>query len=456
MYYLLALYALCLGAGIIYFNGTGDSGDSVTHYLFARYAPSHPELYFHHWAKPVFVLLASPFAQFGFAGMKLFNALVTLISIFFTWKIAMDLKLKNAWLVVIACMFSPLYYILTLSGLTEPLFALFTALGIYYYLRQNYMTASIIASFLPFVRSEGLIILGIFGLYILLKRQWKFLPVLLLGSVLYSVAGYFVYHNLLWVFTKIPYATMHSVYGKGSITHFIEQLVNVIGVPCYVLFWLGVVYFLVKLIKKQLTSELFILIFAGFFAFFIAHSLFWYLGIFNSFGLKRVLIGVMPMTAILCAYGLNFLLSFIPEQKVLLRNITFSLLLAYIVVFPFTDNPAAIKWETDLCLEPRQEAAMKLANTIEPFRKTGSRLLVNDHYFSLIYNIDDFDKTKRETLTTQTFISMHEDDIIIWDSSFMENESDIKKKELDSAPHLKKIAEVATEKTVYCAYQKAK
>lgn len=456
VYYLLAIYAVCLGVSIACFNGTGDSGDSVTHYLFAKYAPSHPELYFHHWAKPVFVLLASPFAQFGFVGVKVFNAIVTLITIFFTWKIAQELNLKNAWLVVVVSICSPLYYILTLSGLTEPLFALFTALGIYFLLKQKYISACVLASFLPYVRSEGLIILGVFGFYLLIKGKWKLLPLMLTGSILYSIAGYFVHHNLLWVFTKIPYATLNSVYGKGTLTHFVEQLINVIGIPCYGVFWLGVVYFILQVIKRKASAEQIVLILFSFLAFFVAHSLFWYLGIFNSFGLKRVLIGIMPMTAILCVYGLNFLTDLLPDGKISARKIVFGLLVAYIIVFPFTDNPAAIHWKTDMCLEPRQQAALTVGNIVQNNKKNESQLLFNDHYFSMILNIDDFDESKRKTLTETSFRLMKEGDIIIWDNTFMENESSIRKVQLDSMSNLKTVFSIEAEKTAYTVYQKIK
>ena len=55
---ILFVYVVAAAFTIFYFNGTGDSGDSPMHYLFAKYAPKHPELYFDHWAKPLFVLLA--------------------------------------------------------------------------------------------------------------------------------------------------------------------------------------------------------------------------------------------------------------------------------------------------------------------------------------------------------------------------------------------------------------
>ena len=85
IYIVLFIYIVIAVLTIIFFNGTGDAGDSIYHYLFAKYAPIHPELFFYHWAKPVYVLLASPFAQFGFTGIKIFNALVSLTTIFLTY-----------------------------------------------------------------------------------------------------------------------------------------------------------------------------------------------------------------------------------------------------------------------------------------------------------------------------------------------------------------------------------
>ncbi len=52
-----------------------DTGNSVVHYFFVRYAFENPVLFPDHWAKPFFTLPASPFAQFGFGGMKLFRPL---------------------------------------------------------------------------------------------------------------------------------------------------------------------------------------------------------------------------------------------------------------------------------------------------------------------------------------------------------------------------------------------
>ena len=85
IYVLLFIYLIIVTTIIILFEGTGRSGDSIHHYLFAKFAPLHPKLFFNHWAKPLYVLLASPFAQFGFIGVKIFNATVSMFTIFFTF-----------------------------------------------------------------------------------------------------------------------------------------------------------------------------------------------------------------------------------------------------------------------------------------------------------------------------------------------------------------------------------
>jgi len=432
IYVVLLFYILIASLTIIFFNGTGDAGDSVYHYLFAKYAPIHPELYFDHWAKPVYVLLASPFAQFGFSGIKVFNATVTLATIFFTYKIALALNIKNAILSTIIMIFAPLYYLLTFSGLTEPLFALIIAISIYLAIKQKYLAAGILISFLPFIRSEGLILAGIFGIYFLYNKQWKIIPFLLSGSIVYSIAGYFVHHDLLWIFNKIPYASLDSTYGSGKLFHFTEQLFYVVGVPIYVLFWIGFISLIIKTIKKKILSEELILIFLGTICFIIAHSLFWYFGIFNSMGLKRVLIGVMPMIAIVSLEGFNFIFNDLFWKKKTLKIIIQFMIVAYIVVFPFTSNPASIKWKRDMMLSQDQQSAMTSANFIIDETGGDFRILCAHPYLSEVLNIDHFDENKRIDLTSDNIDQMKAGDFIIWENWFAVVEMKIKKEYLDN------------------------
>src|ERR1700728_3494281 len=108
---------------IFLFPGTIDSGDSVMHYLFARFAINHPASFLDSWAKPLYVLLATPLTQLGFKGIKLFNSLNTIISMSAAYLIAKRLNIKNSWLVPVLLLLAPMNFALSFSGLTEPLFA---------------------------------------------------------------------------------------------------------------------------------------------------------------------------------------------------------------------------------------------------------------------------------------------------------------------------------------------
>jgi hypothetical protein len=432
---LLAVYALISVISIACFEGVGDVGDSVSHYLFARYAPVHPELYFDHWAKPLFVLLASPFAQFGFMGMKVFNAIISFITVVLTYRIALRLKLSNAAVIILLMLFSPLWYILTFSGLTEPLFALFTALGIYFCLGRRYLAACLVVSFLPYIRSEGLIIVGVFGLYLLWVRSWKHIPFLLVGSVLYGVAGYFIYHDFLWVFTRIPYATLGSVYGSGPLFHFVEQLINVVGVPIYALVWIGMIAIFIGVVKKRKGPEEGILVLLGFLCFFVAHSLFWYLGIFNSMGLKRVLLGVMPLIAIMALNGFNVIAEGLAKTP-RLKTTVIALLLVYMVIFPFTANPSAIHWKKDMMMTEEQKMAFRLKDTVLKLGPVSGPMIYDHQYLSLVFGLDHFDESKRLSLTPDHIQALKTGGMVIWENQFAEEKSGMKKEHLDADPRL--------------------
>jgi Gpi18-like mannosyltransferase len=173
LWYVLSVYVVIACFTIFYYDGTAGTGDTITHFLFAKYAFQYPVFYFDHWGKPVFTLLASPFAQFGFTGIKIFNAIITLFTLYFTYQCAILLNIKQPVLPIIFCILMPSYYILTFSGLTEPLFALFVSVGVYFILREKYALSVIWVSFMPFVRSEGLIIILAFACFLIIKKKME-------------------------------------------------------------------------------------------------------------------------------------------------------------------------------------------------------------------------------------------------------------------------------------------
>lgn len=442
-FFLTALF-FCAGVILIFsVKGTGDEGDSILHYLFARYAPAHPELFFHHWAKPLFVLVASPFAHFGFSAMKFFNLALSSAALWLTFLIARKLKIKYAVLAVLFCMFSPMLMVLSLSGLTEPLFAFVLGLCILFYLNQKILAAVILVSFLPFVRSEGLIICGVFGFLLLLEKRFFLLPLLLVGHLVYGIAGYSTHHSFLWIITQIPYARLNSVYGKGTWEHFFLKTPFVTGYPLYGLLIAGVAVLLFRIFRKNYWTENLreiILIYGCFLSFFFAHVVFWALGIFNSFGVLRVLIGVLPLMAIIMLRGIS-MLDILPNQKI--KQWILIPLLALIIIFPFTKNNCAWHFDEQFTLSDGE----KLITQAVDFMKKNypdyrnSVFYYDADYVSVLLDIDRFDKNVSRMVWENWGAPHTKQEFVFWDDWFSQHEMNLDLNTVGSNLHYEQLQE---------------
>lgn len=350
---------------------TFDTGDSITHYLISRNSFTHPELLLHHWGKPLFTLLSMPFAQLGFKGIEVYNCLVSALSAYLAFLTAKKMQFRYALMVYPFLLFAPKFFLGQFSGLTEPTFALCLIAGFYFMLDDKPVLALLVISLSPFVRTEGFIIMIIYGIFLLLDKRWSLLPWLFAGLVLYSVIGFFYYHDILWVFHENPYAGGTNNYGHGTLDHYAVQLMYVLGVPFYILLLLGLVFFVVNILRKKYRLEdsfslkSFMLLYGCLLGFIVSHTLFWWLGIFNSFGMVRIMICIVPLAAIVALQALHYLgdglASLLPQQKKNIGLLVFySLVCIYVCIFPFTSNPAAYDLQKDFSASEEQFAVKRL------------------------------------------------------------------------------------------------
>ncbi len=319
------------------FYGYGGA-DNVLHYQLSRYAFAHPELFFYHWGKPLFTILSSPFAQFGIRGVSIFNIIVSLASCWFTWRIALMLKFRHSALVIAFAAFTPVFFFSATSSLTEPLFALFAIAGAYAFIRKKYIAAAIIFSLTIFIRSESLVLFPVYILALLIVKQWKALPFLLTGFLVISLAGFPFHGDFFWFFTKMPYSIGSSIYGSGSILHFVKNYKEVFGLPLAVFVFAGGLYFLLKLFTdgqyRKAESLAHLAVICGIpLVFFAAHSWVWYKGMGGSMGLLRVMVCVVPFFAVIGIAGYNFILQKILNRRVLLSSVLFLLMFVFSLFF---------------------------------------------------------------------------------------------------------------------------
>jgi hypothetical protein len=377
-----------------------DDGDSVLHYLFNRYAFKYPYFFVHLWAKPLLVTVSSLFAQFGFFGMKLFNILTALTAAYFTFRVADQLKMRNAFLAIPFLIFMPMYFHLSFSGLTEPLFSLVIIIALFLLFRKNYFWSVLLISFSPFARPEGLFFVGLFFLYLASSRPlWKYVPWLLTGHVFYTLIGVLVFEtSWLWVFTHNPNAQIVPEYGQtGTPWHYIAGLRFVAGPPLLFLTALGLIHMFIRFIRGQSTdTKKYLLVLSGFLSVLVMHTIFWMYGLFKSFGLLRNMLTMAPLMAIIALDGFNLLWTIAGKSR-MLQTAMLGLVTLIICIFPFSGNKYSFSYPDDFNLDAAQIMSYDIAEYLE--ENFPDHLYYYEYpTLSLALGIDHFDWRIRQSL----------------------------------------------------------
>lgn len=411
-------------------DGTGDEGDSVYHYLFARYAFIHPNNFFNHWAKPLFVMLAAPFAQLGITGVKLLNVALWIIQVYCTIKIAEHFDIKRIWLIPVFAMLAPMNVTHTLSGLTEPMFATWFALSVLLMLRRHYAAAYILFSFLPFVRSEGLIILCPLLLYALWRRHYLYLPLFALGHAVMAVAGKPVHGDYWWIFNKMTYRGLVSAYGSGPWDHFINNMPSVIGIALCLLLIVGLLWGFFRLVsggqwfRDAMARDEAWMVYGMFLSYFAAHTIFWWKGMFNSFGLMRVMLGIMPAILIICLRGWNSILDLFRFVHRRSEPVATVLILAGLAWSFF----GRLTWDEDFRLNAAQRSLYSAAEAIlKQFPNKSENIYYIESYAAAIpLGLDIFDNYHaREAQRLYSGEPVPPNSIVLYDDWFFEHEAQV-------------------------------
>jgi len=345
---LLALGVLVSVSFVFITQNPYDSGDSIQHYLFARFAPEHPLNLLHSWAKPFFTLLLVGPAQLGYRAVMLWQCSLVAASAWLSYWVAERLKIPYAALAIVLCYTAPDYFRIQFSGLTEPLFGFMLIAGIALLVSGRAGWSAALVSWLPFVRSEGFMFLGLWVVCLGWQRQWRALPLLLLGYVTYSAVGAVVLGEPGWVFGRNAYPTI-SQYGHGSWKTYLVGLLYLLGWVSTVLVALSGVQLVWRAARRaSWRNPLFpveLLVYAVVGVFVLAHTLFWVFGLFGSAGLTRVLASLTPLLAIMALQGLSCLLllgrTALVQQRIAVGVAGFSF------AFLFTGLHMEMRWVRD-------------------------------------------------------------------------------------------------------------
>jgi hypothetical protein len=416
--------------------GSYGGEDSFMHYLFARYAPVHPHLYLDHWAKPLFTLLASPFAVYGgFTGIRFFNILCGLTTAWSAYLIARNAGWSFPWMSIPVVLFNALFFVTLLSGLTEPLFACMLMISILLLIKRQYVAACIVLSFLPFVRSEGNLMFPLFILAMAIEKRWKYIPLLATGSVVMSIIGGILKGDYFWIITENPYQGAAHIYGSGSFFHFFRANREMWGVPQSLMILAGIAAWLLSLyrnsdMRKYDNLKTYILIGGSALVYILAHSWFWSQGLYGSFGLIRVMAAIVPLGALIAVFGFQYFANLASAFRVLQWALIAGIL-SVVVYDPF------FQYRFPYALDTNQ-ALMKVAANW--YRTSECKRVFTDHpYFSYAAQIDYFDPEQRLSVHRVFTDSLRESDVVVWESHLAPNEGGVSESQLNNASNLKSV-----------------
>ncbi len=317
----MAMLLVALVNAYLSVNVSVPSGgqDSWNHYLYARWAWQHPTLLLDQWGKPFFTTLAMPFAQLGIGAVLFLNHLCVLATAWLSYLTARKMGFKNPWMVIFLFAWQPIVLSNVHSVLTEPSNALVLVWICYLFVGNRWKTATIMASFLPIVRSEGFVLLGAILLFLALRNRWKYMPLSVVGVLLYGVVGALISGKWNWLITENPYVRQEIAggfdAGHGSFWHYAMHQKEIMGIIvatlCLISLVLVALYVVKRLNRKTPANNSQIALWLwwpllGFF--FLAHSVLWWKGAMGSHGLLRVFMTVSPVMALLSMYSLDLIM----------------------------------------------------------------------------------------------------------------------------------------------------
>ncbi len=417
-YLLLSIFILLIIMSLLS-EGFYGGADNVAHYFISRYSFKYPRLFLEPWGRPVFTIMASPFCQSGFQGLKIFNILLGCLTALFAFLTAKKLDIKKSWPVILFVIFTPMYFLMMLTGLTEIQFGFILILSVYLFFDEKYIPSAIIISFIPLSRTEGYALIPIFFLALLMKKKYTALPFLISGILFFSILGYFfVWKDFFWIFTHSPYPLHHPIYiEKGPLLHFVNSSPEIFGIPLLILFLAGVViygYLFFKSDKKQRLQvflEIWMLVLPVL-LFFAVHSVLYWKAWYSSIGLIRVVTGVLPLAAIVSLKAYEYL------EKTCFKIIFFrNVFLFTIIILIILSNFLIHRFPVQL--SPGEKSMRDAINWFRKAPHINQKILFTDIDVPFLLGIDPYDGSKCEKkVTLKLLLSYPKNTLMIWDSFY--------------------------------------
>lgn len=303
-----------------------SEGDSYLHYLLSQawiHAPlKNSGFLISVWGKPLFTLVCGIILKLtteNIITIKLFNIVVWMGVICLIYLIAKELKLNNeiAFFTIFFSSFSFLALRYSTGALTEPLFTFIVIAAYYFLLREQFILSSLLVSISFLCRTEGVILIIIWGFYFLIKRDNKSLIILPIFPMLWDFIGFLKTGDILYVMSK-GYPLI-SPYGRGDFGYYINGFLK------YDPF-----IFLFFLLNLLLCRNSFKFIKVCVLSFFVFNIIIWKYGLLGSAGYLRYFLPMIPFMSLLASASLAEIANF--KKHIPIKDLKFMIYVVIIIL----------------------------------------------------------------------------------------------------------------------------
>lgn len=266
-----------------YFYSTKSTGyyqdDEVAHFMSMMSFWDNPASIMGNWAKPGYKLLYAIPALLGFKFVLLFNCAISALGCWLAAKTAQYFSKEAAVVAFLLAVLQPVWIEMSFRNYADILSGVFLIGTIYLALKEKWLFSSLLLSYNILVRQEFLILLLIFGLYLLIKRKW--VPMLALGvfPLLYALWTLSVHGDFWYMLTEAAEtsAAYAKEYPKQGLDHYPIMSAVVFGAIQIALVAVGIYQLLKAAISKgwlKSKDSQVLFVFVPFLIFFAIHCIF--------------------------------------------------------------------------------------------------------------------------------------------------------------------------------------
>jgi hypothetical protein len=426
---LIQVFFLLFNQSVYGFGGL----ENILQYRNAKFSFEHPELLF--GSNPFYTLLLVPFSQFGYLIAKTFNLLLAVFTLLLSARIVNKLFPGNELFTLILIAFSPVFFQLSASCLPGILFGFLLVAAIYLFIQNRYVFSAVVLSFIPLVDITGLMILIVFIVAFILNRTYRFIPYFFVGIVLYSIIGYFVSGDILWLIHKFSNFLEKPVNDNDNFYHSIKNSFSLFGIPLIILIITGVICWLAEILKnfsiRKTNTILFIAIAGSWISLFAVYTCLWWRNLADSEALIWKIAGIIPLATLTAIKAFEFI-----SEKIKNKNILYGIFSVFAllqVLLLFTQNNLLLKADIS-------EQLMKKGTNYIRFNEEGKKVFYFDPLIAHYLELDPFDSTQCSSVIAdkqQPSNSMNWGDVLVWNTQISPEYAGLTIKNLKADPHLK-------------------